>query len=86
MEPLRESEQQSQNLMDSQFHHNFRNQLPYLPFQPITKSMEDIILTPNSVTRPISRLDSLMSELISESEGSLSCQHLTDPYIPNSTD
>ena len=45
-----------------------------------------MILNPNSVTRPISRLDSLMSELINESEESLSCQPLTDPYIPNSTD
>ena len=27
-----------------------------------------------------------MSELINESEESLSCQPLTDPYIPNSTD
>ena len=40
----------------------------------------------NSVTRPISRLDSLMSELINESEESLSCQPLIDPYIPNSID
>jgi len=45
-----------------------------------------MIQTQNSVTRPISRLDSLMSELINESEQSLSCQPLTDPYIPNSTD
>ena len=45
-----------------------------------------MILTPNSVTRPVSRLDSLMSELINESEKNLSCQPLTDPYIPNSTD
>ena len=48
--------------------------------------MEDMILTLNSVTRPISRLDSLMIELINESEESLSCQPLTDPYILNSTD
>ena len=48
--------------------------------------MEDMIPNPNSVTRPISRLDSLMSELINESEESLSCQSLIDPYIPNSTD
>ena len=45
-----------------------------------------MIPTPNSVTRPINRLDSLMSELINESEKSLSCRPLTDPYIPNSTD
>ena len=74
--------------MDSQFHHNFQNQLPYSSFQeePIAKSMEDMIPNPNSATRPISRLDSLMSELINESEESLSCQPLTDPYISNSTD
>ena len=48
--------------------------------------MEDMILNLSSVTRPISRLDSLMSELINECEESLSCQPLTDPYIPNSTD
>ena len=88
MKPLCESELQSQNLMDLQFHHNFRNQLPYSPFQEesIAKSMEDMIPNPNSVTRPISRLDSLMSELINESEESVSCQPLIDPYIPNSTD
>ena len=42
MEPLRESEQHSQNLMDSQFHHNFQNQLPYSSFQeePIVKILE----------------------------------------------
>ena len=51
IEPLRESEQQPQNLIDSQFYHNFQNQLPYLFFQePITKSMEDMILNSNSVT------------------------------------
>ena len=88
MEPLRESEQQSQHLMDSQFHHNFQNQLPYSPFQeePIVKSIEDTIQTQNYVTQPISRLDSIMSELINESEKNLSCQPLTNPYIPNSID
>ena len=45
-----------------------------------------MILNPHSVTRPISRLDSLLSELINESEENLSCQPLTDSYIPNSTD
>ena len=45
--------------------------------------MEDMIPKPNSVTRPISRLDSLISELINESEESVFCQPLTDPYIPN---
>ena len=34
----------------------------------------------------ISRLDSIMSELINETEKSLSCQPLTNSYIPNSTD
>ena len=48
--------------------------------------MKDMIQTQNSVIRPISRLDSIMSELINESEESLSCQPLTNPYIPNSTD
>ena len=88
MEPLRESEQHSQNLMDSQFHHNFQNQLPYSSFQEelIAKSMKDVIQTKNSIPRPISRLDSLMIKLINESEESLSCRPLTDPYIPNSTD
>ena len=58
MEALHEFEQQSQSLMDSQFHHNFQNQLPYSPFQeePIAKSMEDMIQTLNSVNQPISRL------------------------------
>ena len=36
--------------------------------------------------QPISRLDSIMSDLINESEESLSCQPLTNPYIPNPTD
>jgi len=45
-----------------------------------------MILTPNSVTQLISKLDSLMSELIHESKESLSCRPITDPYIPNSTD
>ena len=45
-----------------------------------------MIPNPNSVTRPISRLDAVMSELISESEKNLSCQPLTNPYIPNSID
>jgi len=48
--------------------------------------MEDMIQTQNSVTRPSSRLDSIMSDLINESEESLSCQPLTNPYILNSTD
>ena len=66
---------------------NFQNQLPYSYFQePSTKSMEDMIPNPNSVTRLISRLDSLLIELINESEESLSCRPLTDPCIPNSTD
>ena len=73
--------------MDSQFHHNFQNQLPYSPFreEPLAKSMKDMIQTQNSVTRPSSRLDSIMSDLINESEESLSCQPLTNPYISNST-
>ena len=45
-----------------------------------------MIQTPNSVTRLISKLDSIMSELINDNEESLSCQSLTNPYIPNSTD
>ena len=45
-----------------------------------------MIQTQNSVTRPISRLDSIMNELINGSEKSLSCQTLTNPYIPNSID
>ena len=64
IEALRESEQQSQNLIDSQFHHNFQNKLSYSPFQEeqIAKSMEDMSQTQNSVTRPISRLDSIISD------------------------
>ena len=79
MEPLRESEQQLQNPTDSQFHHNFQNQLPYSTFQeePIAKSMEDMIQIQNFVTLPISRLDSIMSELINENEKIFSCQPLT---------
>ena len=46
--------------------------------------MEDMIQ--NSVTRPSSRLDMIMSDLINESEESLSWQPFTNPYIPNSTD
>ena len=45
-----------------------------------------MIQTQNSVTRLISRLESIMSNLINESEESLSCQPLTNPCIPNSTD
>ena len=73
--------------MDSRFHHNFQNQLSYSLFQeePIAKSMEDMIQTQNSVTRPTSRLDSIMSELINENEKNLSCQSLNNP-IPNSID
>ena len=87
IEPLRESEQQSKNPMDSQFHHNFQNRLPYSSFheEPIAKSMEDMIPNPNSITRPISRLDSIISDLINESKDNLSCQSLTNPYISNST-
>ena len=48
--------------------------------------MEDMIPNPNSITQPISRLDSLLSKLINESEESLSWQPLTNSYIPNSTD
>ena len=74
--------------MDSQFHHNFQNQLTYSPFQeePIAKSMKDMIQTQNFVTRSSSRLDSIMSDLINVREESLSCQPLTNLYIPNSTD
>ena len=88
MEPLRESEQQPQKPMNSQFYHNFQNQLPYSSFQeePIAMIMEDMIQIQNSVTRPISRLDSIMSELINESEKSHFCQPLTNPYISNSID
>ena len=52
MELLHESERQSQIMIDSQFQHNFQNQLPYSPFQeePITQSMEDMIQTQNIVT------------------------------------
>jgi len=45
-----------------------------------------MIQTQNSIPRPISRLDSVMIELINESKESFSCQSLTDTYIPNSTD
>jgi len=45
-----------------------------------------MIQTQNSVNRPISRLDSIMSELINENEESLSCQPLTNSYIPKSID
>ena len=48
--------------------------------------MKDMIQTQIFVTRPISTLDSIMSELINGNEKSLSCQSLTNPYIHNSTD
>jgi len=88
MELLRKSEQQTQYLIDSQFYHNFQNQLPYSPFQEelISKSIEDMIQIQNFVTRFISRLDSIMSKLINENEENLSCQPLTNPYIRNSID
>jgi len=88
MKLLREFEKQSQNMMDSRLHHNFQNQLSYSPSQeePIAKSMEEMIQTQNSVTRPISRLDSIMSEMINENEENLFCQPLTNPYISNSID
>ena len=65
----------------------FPNPTLYSSFQeePIVKSTEDMIQTQNSVIRSISRLDSIMSDLINESEENLSCQPLTNPYIPNST-
>ena len=86
MEALRDSEQQSQNLMDSQFHHTFQNRLPYSHFQkePIAQSIRDTIQTQKFVTRPISRLDSIMCELIIRSEKILSFQSLTNPYITQS--
>ena len=43
-----------------------------------------MIQTKNYVTRPISRLDSIMSELINKSNKILSCQLLINPYISNS--
>ena len=81
-----ETEQQSQNLMDSRFHHNFQNQLSCSPFQeePLAKSIRDMIQTQNSVTWPISRLDAILSELINMSERILFSQHLTNLYISNS--
>ena len=42
-----------------------------------------MIQTQNSA-RPTSRLDLIISELINENEKNLSCQPLTNPYIPNS--
>ena len=45
-----------------------------------------MIQSQNFVTRPISRLDSIMSELINKNEESLSCQPLINPYISNSID
>ena len=56
MKHLHEFEQQSENMTDSQLHHNFQNQISYSPFheEPIAKSMEDMISNPNSITRPIS--------------------------------
>jgi len=45
-----------------------------------------MIQTKKSVTRPISRLDSILSELINRSEGILSCQPVTNPYISNFID
>ena len=60
MELLCESEQQSQNLMDSQIHHNFQNQLSYLHFQEesteLEKSMEDMTAQ-NSVTQSVNKLE-----------------------------
>ena len=74
--------------MYSRFYYNFQNQLPYSSFQeePIAKSIKDMIQSQNSVTQSISRLDSIMSELINESGKRLSCQPLTNPYIPNPID
>jgi len=50
--------------------------------------MEDMIPTLNSVTRPISRLDSIMSQLVNDyrKEKILSYQLLTNAYISNSID
>ena len=71
MEDLHESKQQSKNLIYSRFHHNFQNQLSCSPShkEPIAKSIGDMIQTQNFVTRPISRLDSILSKLINRSEG-----------------
>ena len=87
---MREAEQQSQNMMDSRFYHNFQNQISYSPFQEelIVQSIGDMIQTRNSVIRPISRLDSIMTELVNNyrNEETLSYQLLTNPNISNSID
>jgi len=86
MEALRESEQQSKNLMNSRYYHNFQNQLSCSPPQEelIAKSIGGIIQTQNSVTQHISRLDLILSELINRSERNFSCQPLTHSYISDS--
>jgi len=68
MKILREFEQQSQTMMNSRFHHSFQNQLPYSPFQEelIAQSIEYMIQTRNSITQPISRLDTIMSRLVND--------------------
>ena len=86
MKLLRESEQQSQYLIDLWFHHKFKIQLLCSPFQeePIAKSIEDMMRTQNFSTRPISRLDSIINELVNRSEKILSYQPLTNSDISNS--
>jgi len=70
--------------MDSLFYHNFQNQLSYSHFQEelIAQSMKDMIPTQNSVTRPISWLDAIMSKLVNDyrNEKTLSYQLLTNKY------
>ena len=85
IELLRESERQTQNLIDSQLHHNFQNQTPYSPFQknPISQSMEDIIQTQHMVTQSIHAQESQLANTIAyTNEETQPYQSLTDFNIP----
>ena len=97
MECLRESERQSQNMLDSQI---FQNQDPYTPFlehlleetSHLEKSIkilqESALQFQKSSTQPINRLETQLNQLVNiyRNEETLSFQSLTNSDISNSID
>ena len=98
-ELLRESERQSQNLLDSQSSQIFQKQDSYTPFleQPfkeseVEKSIEILHETSQqfqkSLAQSIDRLETQLSQLVNihKNEETHSYQPLTNPYTSNSID
>jgi len=95
---LRESERQSQNLLDSQSSQFFQNQDSYTPFleqlfdekSELEKSIKILHETSQqfqkSFTRSIDRLETQLSQLVNihRNEETHSYQPLTNPDISNS--